>query len=150
LDVVSVLVAVFEKVASPVSRRLKHPDFEVDRVEHRGYKMVDEQRRTVNLAIVLRNIGRADAANWRAELRGVGLGLVKTSDARLYRANGGSVVEWQSVEPVPTTHTRTVVCELSLGKHAELDLTVSAPYMKPVHRRVVVDWHGPEPVFSAS
>jgi hypothetical protein len=144
-----------DKVAGPLLRLRKRPALDVERAEHAGWTMVTPEDVSVNIALTIRNTGRADADSYRAEARvsrdtGIRLTLRdprNPGDATASQENGDDVIEWQSSELWPPQHVRKIVCTLHLrqGIRVPVAVTLTAPHMKPVHGECEVTWPAREP-----
>lgn len=152
----SILTWLIDKVSAPVAHRLRHPDLHVERVEPAGSSMTNPSKVYVNVAMTIRNTGRATANSFRAVARtvhGDGIRLAlrdprNPGDAIVRREDGDDVIEWQSAEPWPESHTRRIEFRLHMrqGVRVAITLVLTAPYMKPVLYEIEATWPADAPV----
>jgi hypothetical protein len=149
------LTWLFDKIAGPVMRRLNHPSLDIERAEPAGSHMVDPMQVSVNVALTIRNTGRA-AALWYGAVarvsRGDGARLTlrdprNPGNASARQENDDDVIEWQSTELWPPEHTRRIECKVHLRQGMRVPITVMlrAPHMKAIQREVEVTWPEREP-----
>lgn len=149
------LTWLFDKIAGPVMRRLKHPTLDIERAEHAGWHMVDPTKVSVNVALTIRNTGGAAAEWYRAVARisrGDGARLTlrdprNAGNASFRQENDDDVIEWQSTDLWPPEHTRRIECRVHLrqGMRVPIAITLTAPHTKPMRRDVEVTWPDREP-----
>jgi hypothetical protein len=154
----SFLTWLFDKIAGPVMRRLKHPTLGIERAEPAGSHMVDSTNVSVNVALTIRNTGRA-AAQWYGAVarlsRRDGARLTlrdprNAGNASYRQENDYDVIEWQSTDLWPPGHTRRIESKVHLrqGMRVPITIRLTAPHMKPIQREVEVKWPDREPQIS--
>lgn len=67
--VLGIVTWLLDKIAPVVGRRVNHPELEIQRAESAGSSMTNPDKVYVNVALTLRNTGRAAAESYRAEAR---------------------------------------------------------------------------------
>ena len=153
--VLSIVTWLIDKISAPVAHRLRHPDLHVESLEPAGSSMTNPSKVYVNIVLTIRNAGRATASSFRGVARtayGDGIRLTlrdprNPGDATVRREGGDDVIEWQSAEPWPESHTRRIECRVHMreGARVPIALRLMAPYMKPVFYEVEVTWPGSSP-----
>lgn len=142
----------FDKITAPLVRLWSRPKLDVERVRHVGWGTAAEAKVSVNLAITLKNTGRAAAESFRAEARTdhafVLLDPRIPGNATARQESGEYVIAWQSTEPWPPEHTRQIEGKLHMtkGERVVVRITLKAPHARPAVREVEVTWPASDPV----